>query len=130
MPRCPSRARPARLPRVGKPTWEGIVKSGTGNTRALCGAALLLSVFTAPAALAVPSFARQTGMACEACHTVYPELTHFARVFKANGYVLANLNQARYVMAKMEQLLELSHTTLPHVKVHATHPQSSTARTD
>ncbi|TLZ63781.1 MAG: cytochrome C, partial [Gammaproteobacteria bacterium] len=69
------------------------MKSGGGNTRALCGAALLLSVLTAPAALAVPSFARQTGMACEACHTVYPELTHFGRVFKANGYVLANLKQ-------------------------------------
>jgi hypothetical protein len=25
-------------------------------------------------AVAVPSFARQTGLACEACHTVFPEL--------------------------------------------------------
>src|SRR2546430_3918128 len=95
--------------RVGKPTWEGIMKSGAGNTRALCGAALL-SVLTAPAALAVPSFARQTGMACEACHTVYPELTHFGRVFKANGYVPANLKQVRDVTAKKEQLLELGQT--------------------
>ena len=86
------------------------MKSGAENTRALCGAALLLSVLTAPAALAVPSFARQTGMACEACHTVYPELTHFGRVFKANGYVLANLKQVRDVTAKKEQLLELAQT--------------------
>ena len=35
----------------------------------------LLVVLAAPAAQAVPSFARQTGMACEACHTVWPELT-------------------------------------------------------
>jgi hypothetical protein len=68
-------------------------------------AALLI---TAPAALAVPSFARQTGMACEACHTVFPELTHFGRVFKANGYVLSNLKQVRDVTPKKEELLELS----------------------
>ena len=49
---------------------------------------LLALLAAAPEAIAVPSFARQTGMACEACHTVYPELTHFGRVFKANGYVL------------------------------------------
>ena len=24
---------------------------------------------------AVPSYARQTGLACQACHTVFPELT-------------------------------------------------------
>src|SRR6185312_5709251 len=62
----------------------------------------------APAALAVPSFARQTGMACEACHTVYPELTHFGRVFKANGYILTNLKQVRDVSGKKEELLALS----------------------
>jgi hypothetical protein len=59
-------------------------------------------------ALAVPSFARQTGMACEACHTVYPELTHFGRVFKANGYVLSNLKQVRDVTGKKEELLSLA----------------------
>jgi hypothetical protein len=47
------------------------------------GLALCLGL-TAPA-WAVPSFARQTGMACEACHTVFPELTHFGRMFKANA---------------------------------------------
>jgi hypothetical protein len=51
----------------------------------------LLAVLAVPTAEAVPSFARQTGMACEACHTVWPELTHFGRVFKANGYILDNL---------------------------------------
>lgn len=40
-------------------------------------AAAALAAVLAPAAQAVPSFARQTGMACEACHTVFPELTHF-----------------------------------------------------
>jgi hypothetical protein len=42
---------------------------------------------------AVPSYARQTGMACAACHTVFPELTPFGREFKLNGYVLDNIKQ-------------------------------------
>src|ERR1700733_665835 len=40
------------------------------------------------AAQAVPSFARQTGLACSACHTVAPQLTAFGRNFKLHGYVL------------------------------------------
>src|SRR5215472_8006225 len=69
---------------------------------------LLVSVLMVSRVGAVPSFARQTGMACEACHTVYPELTHFGRVFKANGYVLDNLKQVRDVDQKKQQLLELA----------------------
>ena len=38
--------------------------------------------------MAVPSFARQTGMDCAACHTSFPELTPFGREFKLNGYTL------------------------------------------
>jgi hypothetical protein len=59
-------------------------------------------------AQAVPSFARQTGMNCEACHTVFPELTHFGRMFKANGYTLDNLKQVRGITAKKEEMLALS----------------------
>lgn len=44
-------------------------------------------------AYAVPSYARQTGMPCEVCHTVFPELTPFGRLFKLNGYVLTGLRQ-------------------------------------
>ncbi|MBS0387629.1 MAG: hypothetical protein JSR15_04040, partial [Proteobacteria bacterium] len=43
------------------------------NYRNMC-LAVLATALVAPAAQAVPSFARQTGMACEACHTVFPEL--------------------------------------------------------
>jgi len=76
----------------------------------IAGATTLSIWIAAPPALAVPSFARQTGMACEACHTVYPELTHFGRVFKANGYVLDNLKQVQAVSSKRDQLLELAQT--------------------
>jgi hypothetical protein len=36
--------------------------------------------------LAVPSFARQTGLECNACHTAYPQLTALGREFKRNSY--------------------------------------------
>jgi hypothetical protein len=40
-------------------------------------------------ALAVPSFARQTGFDCQTCHTVWPELTPFGRTFKLTGYTMS-----------------------------------------
>lgn len=76
---------------------------------------LLLAATLAPAAHAVPSFARQTGLACEACHTVFPELNHFGRMFKANGYTLDNLRQVRDIDTRKQQLLSLS--TLPPLAV-------------
>ena len=39
----------------------------------------------------VPSFSRQTGLACNACHTAFPHLTQFGRVFKLNGYTMTSL---------------------------------------
>ena len=41
-------------------------------------------------AFAVPSYSRQTGLPCETCHTVAPQLTAFGRYFKMNGYVLSS----------------------------------------
>jgi len=40
---------------------------------------------------AVPSFARQTGLACIACHTEFPELNSFGRQFKLNGYTMTSI---------------------------------------
>ncbi|MFP5228678.1 MAG: cytochrome C [Acidobacteriota bacterium] len=45
-----------------------------------------------PSAHAVPSFARQTGLSCNVCHSNPPELTSFGRRFKLNGYVLSNIS--------------------------------------
>ena len=50
--------------------------------------ALLLLLGISTEAQAVPSFARQTGENCVACHTSFPELTPFGREFKLNGYTL------------------------------------------
>ncbi|MGO4159148.1 cytochrome C [Cupriavidus sp. YAF13] len=41
-----------------------------------------------PRTEANPLFARQTGLNCASCHTIYPELTPFGRKFKLGGYTL------------------------------------------
>jgi hypothetical protein len=53
---------------------------------------------TSPAALAalvartgVPSFSRQTKLACSVCHNGFPQLTAFGRQFKLNGYTMTGL---------------------------------------
>ena len=53
----------------------------------------LLAIGLAQQAQAVPSFARQTGLACNVCHSVAPELTSFGRLFKLNGYTLTGIKQ-------------------------------------
>ncbi len=59
----------------------------------LTGAILLFLAFVAtPVSVqAIPSFARQTGLSCTVCHTVFPELTSFGRQFKLNGYTMTNI---------------------------------------
>src|SRR6201993_2857776 len=89
-----------------------------------------VAVGAAPRALAVPSFARQTGMACEACHTVYPELTHFGRAFKANGYLLSNIKQVRDVTGKKEELLSLAQTVPLSIMAQISYTQMKTAVPD
>ncbi len=42
----------------------------------------------AGSALAVPSYARQTGQECIACHVSFPELTPYGRYFKLTGYTI------------------------------------------
>ncbi len=54
---------------------------------------VLAALLLAPQAWAVPSFARQTGMPCNVCHSTPPELTSFGRLFKLNGYTLTGIQQ-------------------------------------
>jgi len=51
---------------------------------------VLLAAAFPPTSMAVPAFARQTGMSCVACHVNFPELTPFGRFFKLTGYTLSN----------------------------------------
>ncbi len=54
-------------------------------------ATALCFIFGFGHAYAVPSFARQTGLSCNVCHSNPPELTAFGRDFKLQGYVLTNV---------------------------------------
>lgn len=71
-------------------------------------ASLLFFSGFSPQSLAVPSFARQTGVACEGCHTVFPELTPFGRSFKLNGYLMDNLPQVKGMTADNKEALLLN----------------------
>jgi len=48
---------------------------------------LLISAINPPRVSAVPSYARQTGLACSGCHYAPPELNPAGRRFKLLGYV-------------------------------------------
>src|SRR5439155_7078406 len=50
--------------------------------------AMLLWALLSTPANAVPSFARQTGQECIACHVSFPELTPYGRYFKLTGYTI------------------------------------------
>jgi hypothetical protein len=53
-------------------------------------AAVLSLILGLEHAYAVASFARQTGLSCNVCHSNPPELTAFGRNFKLKGYVLTD----------------------------------------
>ena len=48
----------------------------------------LFMAFLPSHANALPSFARQTGLTCNACHAGFPELTPMGRQFKLGGYTM------------------------------------------
>ena len=54
---------------------------------------LLMAIETATAS--IPSFSRQTGLACAACHYQFPQLSPFGRLFKLNGYTMTGLTMIK-----------------------------------
>ncbi len=68
------------------------IKSGLsayfiGLAMLVAAAAAFVAAGVGPAK-ALPSYARQTGQPCAACHTAFPELTPFGRRFKIGGYTM------------------------------------------
>src|SRR5512135_2580552 len=69
---------------------EGVMVAGT---RLHLHELMLFTLFAATAiwtddARSVPSYARQTGQECIACHVSFPELTPYGRFFKLTGYTI------------------------------------------
>lgn len=89
----PATARPARLAaatpraRAARLTPGASIVRGVRATRAVLPAALAGALRQAR----IPSFSRQTGLPCAACHYQFPQLTPFGRLFKLNGYTLTGL---------------------------------------
>jgi hypothetical protein len=59
---------------------------------------------------AVPGYSRQTGLACAACHTSFPELNSFGRQFKLNGYTLTNIKTIDAPIDSVRNMLNLLKT--------------------
>jgi hypothetical protein len=80
--------------------------SGLVSATVMAGlCALLLS--TPRKTDAVPSFSRQTGLACSSCHTNPPELTPLGRTFKLNGYTMQGLKTITSPASKEKPALAL-----------------------
>lgn len=69
---------------------------------------LALGLVVNSRALAITSFARQTGLPCSSCHTIPPELTPFGRAFKLNGYTLTGMPQIKAKPSHQEAGLSLN----------------------
>lgn len=79
---------------------------------------------------AVPSFARQTGMTCQACHTVFPELTRFGRLFKLNGYQIDNLPQVQGITPSKDLTLLLNYVPPLSLMFQTSYTKTGTALPD
>ena len=70
-------------------TRRNVAALSTITPVAITGLALggmLVWLVSTQHAQALPSYARQTGQQCAACHNGFPELTPYGRLFKLNGY--------------------------------------------
>jgi len=78
----------------------------------LLATAILIAFIILPFkdALAVPSFARQTGMECTACHTVFPELTPLGRSFKIGGYLMNTSDKAYEFPPPLAGMAQISYS--------------------
>ncbi len=78
-------------------------------------------------ARAVPSFARQTGMDCMNCHTVWPELTPLGRIFKLTGYTMSKSGKSYQFPPPVAGMFQASFTHTGKPQPDATAPFNSSA---
>ena len=102
-----------------------LIRSCRAGLTAVVGAAALLALAVLPAQ-AIPSFARQTKLPCSACHTQFPELNAFGRVFKLNGYTLRMIETIEAGDTAGHQDLAINLMPLPSVMFQAS--ETYTAR--
>jgi len=88
--------------------YRRLMHQGLSGFLLISGIFFLLPV----SANAVPSFARQTGMSCTACHTVFPELTAFGRTFKLGGYNFSTRSPSQPYVPPVAAMFQASATVL------------------
>jgi len=74
------------------------------------GIAMVSTFLSFNDASAVPSFARQSGMDCKACHTVFPELTPLGRSFKLGGYLMTTSDKPYEFPPPLAGMAQISYT--------------------
>ncbi len=89
-----------------------------GLAVAICS--VLALFLAAPQASALPSFARQTGQQCAACHNGFPELTPYGRLFKLNGYTFGG-GQSNLPPLAIMFVTDYTHTQAGQSSGAATH---------
>ena len=117
---------PGQSPKVGQEGEEKVmvptsVSSGRGKWAALTAGALS-GLLMSSGAWAMPSFARQTGWSCAACHTSYPQLTPMGREFKLLGYTTINLQRQQKIEAELAKTV---HVLLPRISQFSIFLQAS-----
>jgi len=80
---------------------KGVGRKLVAGVAGACALIPLLLVLAPQQAQAVPSFARQTGQNCVACHAggQFPELTPYGRLFKLTGYTIGQRELPLAMMA-------------------------------
>ena len=94
-----------------------MLRHARGRWMGVMGTVAVAAGALAPQARAIPSFARQTKMPCSTCHTQFPELTEFGRMFKLNGYTLSAIEKIEAQDSAGRQ--ELSLNLMPIVSIMA-----------
>ncbi len=89
-------------------TTESVLLRSLGRSVEILIAVAVALPLAPSDANAVPGFARQTGLSCQACHTVFPELTPFGRQFKLNAYVFTNIKQVQAISEQSQRTLALT----------------------
>jgi hypothetical protein len=94
-------------------------RAKNGGGQALLAAVVLCGVAYWRPAAALPSYARQTGQQCAACHNGFPELTPYGRLFKMNGYTFTGGTFFEPIAGMI--ITDFTHTTKPQEGGAATH---------
>lgn len=85
--------------------------------------------------LPIPSFARQTNLPCNVCHTSFPQLTAFGRAFKLNGYTMVGMEQVKtqgqgsgsLALDVIPPVSAMAQATMTHVSHTVPNTQNNTA---